>query len=107
MAVLLSYDPFTGIKEEFEGNGDGSFQIRQSQDCERIIRFNKACQNEPRLRALGVKEEFMHFARVPLTVLLKWKNELGIDWNRKEDLPKIERLLMSNEYRYLRTVDRI
>lgn len=107
MGKLFSYDPYTGIKEVFEGEGNGKFKIQHSQDCERIVRFNKACQNEPLLKQRGIKEDFYHFARVPLTVLLEWKTKHNIDWNKKEDLPRIEKLLSSPDYKYLRTVDRI
>lgn len=107
MGKIFDYDPYTKTKQIFEGNGDGSFAIKQEQDCQRIIEFNKACQNTPELKRRGIKEDMYHFARVPNTVLLEWKQKYGIDWNRKEDLPRIEKLLMSNEYRYLRTVDKI
>ena len=107
MSKILSYDPHSGITETFQGNGDGSFSIQTKQDCERIVRFNKACQNTPELKQNGIKSDYYHFARVPTTVLLEWKQKYGIDWNKKEDLPRIEKLLMSNEYRYLRTVDKI
>lgn len=107
MGKLIDYDPYTKTKTVFEGNGDGSFAINQIQDCESILRFNKACQNTPELKANGIKSEYMHFARVPNTVLLEWRQKYGIDWNKKEDLPRIEKLLMSNEYKYLRTVDKI
>lgn len=107
MGKILSYDPYTGIKETFEGNGDGSFSIRTDQDCQRIVNFNKACQNEPLLKQRGIKEEMYHFARVPLTVLLDWKTKYNIDYTNKEDLPRIEKLLSSPDYKYLRTVNRI
>lgn len=107
MGKIIDYDPYTRTKTVFEGNGDGSFAIQQTQDVEQILRFNKACQNTPEIQSAGKKQEYMHFARVPNTVLLEWKTKYGIDWNKKEDLPRIEKLLMSNEYKYLRTVDKI
>jgi len=107
MGKVISYDPYTGIKETFEGNGDGSFSIQTSQDCSRIVKFNKACQNEPLLKQRGIKSDYYHFARVPNTVLMEWKQKYDIDFNRKEDLPRIEKLLSSPDYKYLRTVDRI
>lgn len=107
MGRLLSYDPHTGTKEIFEGEGNGKFKIYTEQDCEKIVRFNKACQNEPTLKQNGIKNDFYHFARVPNTVLVEWKTKYGIDWNRKEDLPRIEKLLKSPDYKYLRTVDKI
>lgn len=107
MGKLLSYDPYTGIKEVFEGDGKGNFKIQTVQDCESIVRFNKDCQNEESLKKNGIKNDFYHFARVPLTVLLEWKTKYNLDYNKKEDLPKIEKLLSSPDYKYLRTVNRI
>ena len=107
MGKLLSYDPYTGIKEIFEGNGDGSFRIQTVQDCQRIVDFNKACQNTPELKRNGIKNDMYHFARVPNTVLMEWKTKYNIDFNKKEDLPRIEKLLSSPDYKYLRTVNRI
>lgn len=107
MGKLFDYDPYTGVKQVFEGDGNGSFSIQQSQDCERIVRFNKACQNEGMLKKRGIANDMYHIARVPNTVLLEWKQKYNIDWNRKEDLPRIEKLLSSPDYKYLRTVDKI
>jgi len=38
---------------------------------------------------------------------MEWKRKYNIDWNRKEDLPRIEKLLNSPDYKYLRTVSKI
>lgn len=107
MGKLISYDPYTKTKEVFEGDGNGKFKIQTVQDCSSIIKFNKACQNEPLLKQRGIKSDYYHFARVPNTVLMEWKTKYGIDWNKKEDLPRIEKLLSSPDYKYLRTVNRI
>lgn len=105
----FGFDPSSGIREEFLKNeGEKGFAVKQSQDAEQIVRFNKAMQQCPELRQQAMKEDsLVHFARVPLTVLLEWKIRYGIDWNRKEDLPKIEKLLNSNEYRDLRSCPKI
>lgn len=107
MKKLFDYDPHTKIKEVFHGNGDGSFAIEQIQDCASIVKYNKECQADTSRKQRGIKEDMYHIARIPVTVLMEWKKKYNLDWNRAEDLPKIEKLLSSNEYRYLRTVDKI
>lgn len=103
---LLDYDPLTKIAE-WHSYEDGKMKIKTVQDCEDIVNINKRKQNGRTVSRFQKKEDMYHFASVPLTVLMDWKTKYGIDWNNKDDLPKIERLLMSNEYKYLRTVDRI
>ena len=58
MGKIIDYDPYTKTKQVFEGNGDGSFSINQIQDCETILRFNKACQNTPEQKANGIKSDY-------------------------------------------------
>lgn len=102
---LIDYDRLTGIKtfHDYDHSSKKTFLFHE-QDVESILRHNKIAQNAG---THSKNQDYKHFARVPLTVLMKWKDELGIDWNKPEDLPRIEKLLMSNEYKYLRTVDRI
>lgn len=107
MGKLFSYDPLTGTKEIFQGNGRGGFQIQTVQDCRKIVEFNKACQNTPELKHNGIKSDYYHFARVPNVVLMEWKQKYGLDYMNKDDMPKIEKLLSSPDYKYLRTVNRI
>lgn len=105
---ILSYDPETRTTEyHYYDHSNRKTYFETVQDCEGIIEANKRKQNSHNTSMFQQKGDYYHFASVPNSVLLKWKNELGIDFNRKEDLPKIEKLLNSNEYRYLRTVDRI
>lgn len=105
---LLSYDPISGIKEWHDyDHSDRKTRIITEQDCQKVLDFNKACRNTPELRSNGLKNDFMHFARVPNNVIVKWKNDHNVDVFKKEDLPKIEKLLQSSEYKYLRSVDRI
>jgi hypothetical protein len=107
MAKILNYDPQTGITDYFEGDGKGGFTIHSSQDTRNIIKHNKERQNNDEYKRAGIKSDHYHFARVPNIVLMEWKRKYNIDWNRKEDLPRIEKLLNSPDYKYLRTVSKI
>jgi len=105
---LLDYDPVTKTATwHYYDHSNRKTYLKQVQDCEDIIEYNKAKQNTHNSSRYVDKGDYYHFARVPNTVLLEWKTKYNLDYNKKEDLPKIEKLLMSNEYKYLRTVDRI
>ena len=105
---LLSYDPLTGIKQWHDyDHSDRKTRIITEQDCRSIVNFNKSCQNDSSFRSRGMKQDMLLFARVPNNVLMQWKKDHNLDVFNKDDLPKIEKLLKSNEYRYLRTVDKI
>lgn len=105
---ILDYDPVTKTTTwHYYDHSNGKTYLKYEQDCEDIVEYNKRKQNSHNSSRFLDKGDYYHFATVPLTVLLDWKTKYNLDYARKEDLPKIERLLMSNEYKYLRTVDRI
>ena len=103
------------MKKLLSQNADGSATVFHSQDnkiyletvqdVQPILERNKRLQREyAEKRQTG---DYKHIACIPNTVLMEFKKKFNLDiWN-KDDLPKIEKLLKSNEYKYLRTVDRI
>lgn len=101
---LLDYDELTGLATYHEYDQvTGRTHIHTYQDVSQYLERNKAAYNTPGAKEQGIKECWWRVADVPLVVLLKWKNELGVDWRNKNHLPKIKALLNSNEYRHLRT----
>lgn len=105
---LIEYDAATRTKVYHDyDHSTGKTHIMECQDVQPWIELNKKLQRTPEYASHGKKTDWYHFASVPNGVLLKFLKEHRLDWRNKDDLPKIERLLMSNEYRYLRTVDRI
>ncbi len=105
---LLSYDPATRTAEwHLYDHASKKTYIKTEQDCQKILDINKRKQNSHNASRFRKKDDMYHFASVPNTVLMEWMTKYNLDYNRKEDLPKIEKLLMSSEYKYLRTVDRI
>jgi hypothetical protein len=42
-------------------------------------------------------------ARIPLIIVEKWRNELGVDYWNPDHQDKVDALLNSNEWRWLRT----
>lgn len=105
---ILSYDQATKTKtiHHYDAQTDTT-HIETVQDVSSIIDRNKNLQNEGSWQARAKKQEFVHIATIPNNVIVMLKQKHGIDVFNNDDLPKLERLLMSNEFKYLRTVDRI
>lgn len=85
----------------------GHTHLETIQDVKPYLERNKALQNDGRHKDRGKKQDFMHIATIPNNVIIELKNKHGIDVFNKDDLPKLERLLNTREFMYLRTVDKI
>lgn len=106
---LVDYDPWTKTATYHDyDHGTGKTYIQQIQDCESIIERNKRLQNNDVQRGkYAVKDDWYHFASIPNQVIMEFKTKYNLDVFNEDDLPKIEKLLQSREYMYLRTVNRI
>ena len=101
---ILGQDKASGVTtwHDYDHSSKKTY-ITETQDAETIIEANKRAQRD----GVKSKSHYQKIGSIPVTVLMEWQQKYGIDHTKKEDFPKIERLLMSNEYKYLRTVDRI
>jgi hypothetical protein len=90
MEQRLVVDPMTG-----------DLTVHRGEDVEPILEANKALFNED--DGYSPSREWRRAASVPLALVEKWKNELGVDIFNPDHLPKVRELLDSNEYRFLRT----
>lgn len=107
-ARTISIDPLTRSQtvHHFD-HSTGKTYIEEKQDVSHIIKRNKELQNWDSYQAAQSRNEYKHIATIPNNVIIKLKKEYGIDVFNNDDLPRLERLLMSNEFKYLRTVDKI
>jgi len=103
---LLEYDPVTKTSTYFEAIGSGRFLISQQQDVEAILKYTKQLANDSSYKRNGIKTDWYHFATVPNTVLHEILVKHNLDYNNKEDLPKIEKVIQ-RDYKALLTVDKI
>lgn len=103
---LLEYDPVTGISTWFDGDGHNGFKVAQTQDVQPILERNKRLANDESYKRKGIKEDWYHFATVPVTVLHEILMKYNLDWANKDDLPKIEKILQ-RDYKKLLTVSRV
>lgn len=99
---FLGYDPALGLTEAFHiAPGQSSFAIETMQDVEPILENNKRRQNDG--DGFTASREGRYIASIPLVIIEKWKNELGVDIFNKNHQPAIRRLLNDPDWRYLRT----
>lgn len=50
-------------------------------------------------RGFSATRDLQHVAEIPLIIVEKWKNELGVDVFNKDHWPKVKRLLNDPDYR--------
>lgn len=105
---LLDYDPLTRTKTWHEyDHQSGKTHIQTEQDVSGYLKRNKALQSSGYDQAQSKRTGWKRIASIPNTVIMQIKKEHNIDVFNQDDLPKLEKLLQSNEFKYLRTVDRI
>lgn len=102
---VLDFDPVTGVTTYFDYDKNDVMTITETQDISHILRHNMAARNDDEKTKNGIKNDWWQYARIPNTLLVKWKHEYGIDFNNQNDLPKILKLI-NTEYQYLKTTDK-
>ncbi len=100
---LFTYDPLTDTTVTFQKEPDGTVLLRTKQDVTPVLDENKRLQNDGTGGWVSKAKEWRRAASIPVGVLEMWRVLHGIDWNKKEDMPKIIRMLNDPEWRHLRT----
>jgi len=105
---MLGMNPLTRTYEyHYYDHATKQTVIETVQDVQPIIERNKKLANDGSYAARGKKADHFHIATIPNNVIVDLKDNHGIDiWN-KDDLKKLEKLLMSCEFRDLRTCAKI
>ena len=93
------------IKTYFKyDHSEDNFSLTNVQDVQPIVELNKKEQVGDSMYCTGETATGMRkVASIPLIVIEKWKNELGIDIMNKNDWPKIKQLLNDPDNRFFRT----
>lgn len=102
---VLDHDPLTGVTTYFDYDANDQMTITETQDVSQILRANAARRADTEFTKNGIKEDWWQYARIPITLLTKWKQEHGIDFNDKNDLPRIIALI-NTEYPQLKTTEK-
>ena len=102
--MLIDQDPFTGESVYYEFNRATQHAvITHEQNVGRIIDNNVDDQNNTWRTQKGIKRDWWHYARVPNTVIVEWKQKHGVDFYDKTHRKKVFQLLNSPEYKLLKT----
>jgi len=105
---LLSVDPVNGIKtfHDYDPSSKKTF-ITHSQDISKILKQNQNLRNCAEYKAGGIKNDYYHFATLPMVMVMEFKTKHNLDVFNDDDLPAIEKLLSGSEYSKFRTVDKV
>lgn len=91
-----------GMKVNFIPQNDGTFLIECTEDVSPHLENNKALQSVEDKHARR-KSDMWHVAHIPTTVIYKWQKDFGVDVFNPEHEDAVNKLLNSNEWRYLKT----
>lgn len=79
----------------------GDLVVHREADVEPILEHNKALAADG--DGYSRSRELRRAASIPMAVIEKWRNELGVNVFDPDHKPAVRRLLNSSEYLYLRT----
>lgn len=104
MKRLISVDPLTRTEtwHHYDSLTDET-TIHEVQDVQSYLDQAKWLRDDDSYKKQGIKNSWWHVARVPNGVILKWRQEEGIDFYNDEHWPRVKAKLNSPEYAYLRT----
>lgn len=81
----FDYDPLTGVTTTFDYDGDtGKVELHHSQDVEAALEIMQTSRING-LRDNGIKENWFHYAEIPLVYLLKLR-KMGIAWDDPKEI---------------------
>lgn len=85
MAEYFDYDPLTGTRYDFDYDEQtGKAEIITSQDIEHTLEVAKMSRDHG-LKDHGIKENWFHYAEIPLVYLLKMR-KMGIAWDDPKEI---------------------
>jgi len=100
---LIDDGSWNGVRKWMKASGEdhGTVTVKyEGYDVPLILEDNKRAQSEAHDR----RSEMWHAAKIPASVLLKWRIEHGLDIFNPNHAEGVRRLLNSSEYRHLRRV---
>jgi hypothetical protein len=89
------------IRTRLVEDSDGSLIVHREADVEPLLEANKALYTSG--DGYSPSREWRRAASVPMAIIEKWQNELGVDVFNPDHKEAVRRLLNSSEYLYLRT----
>jgi hypothetical protein len=100
---LLDWDGNShGLAHFWHENGEADgWAVEMVQEVDGLLDLNKEAQNH--CNPYNAARDVRMVARIPLIVIAKWRNELGVDYWNPDHQGAVDRLLASSEYQWLRT----
>ena len=98
---LLGFDPATGLAQWWLEDGEGNWAQKSSQVVGPLLDLNREAQNH--CAPWNAARDVRLVARIPLIVIAKWRNELGVDYWNPDHRDKVDALLDDPDWRWLRT----
>ena len=98
---LLGFDRASGLAQWWLQDGEGNWAQRSSQLVDALLDLNREAQVH--CNPYNGARDVRMVARIPLIVIAKWRNELGVDYWNPEDQAKVDALLNDADWRWLRT----
>lgn len=80
---------------------DGKLMVHYEQDVEPILDHTARLRNDG-IADRGIKQDMWHYACIPPVVQMEWLVKYGVDFNKKDHLPAVLKLL-NTEYKRLKT----
>lgn len=103
MSRVIDYDPLTGLTTTFDYiAAEDKTVLTYTQDCTRIIEDNKQAMLDEDMHKAGSKEEWAHYARIPIVVQYEWLQKFGVNFANPDHWPGVVKLINSPDYRYLK-----
>lgn len=101
---VVDYDPLNRITTYFDYDPlNDVTQISREQDVNPVLELNKTLWNSDEYTKRGMKEEFWHYAQIPVLLIEKWRIEEGLDVFNKNHSKRLFQKLNDPQYRYLKT----
>ena len=99
---FFSHDPFTGVTQWFEGDGNGGFKMHYESDVTDNLEANQALMNTGWDGYVSKARELKWVAEIPMSLVMKWKIEEGVDILEPGSEEFMKRKLNSSEWLKLR-----
>ena len=101
-ARILDVDPLSGIASTFRyDHARDEVVYGQFQQCDPILEHNKRNVIEAD-HARQMKNDWIHYAKIPNVVILQWKTNHGVDFMKPGQEKAWFKLLNHPDYKYLK-----
>lgn len=106
---VLSKDPITGLItfHQYDEHTDETVISYDAPSAAPLLDRNKERANNPEYWRKGVKNEFAHYAEIPVMVQMDWLVNRKVDCLKREDGKKMFSLLNERDYQYLKVTTKV